>query len=99
MKSMQSDAMNAVAETVEDAVKPLLDLKNVKSVQDVERITGRRIDIEKALRDKKVDPSTVKSEELNMVIQDALPGIVKQAAQPFMKRLESLKSFTACTRI
>lgn len=92
MKSMRSDGFAALKQTIEDSLEPVEKLRHVKSVSDIEHVTGKKLDIAGALRDKKVDPSTVEKYELDAVIADMVPGLVKQAAKPFVERLTKMKS-------
>jgi len=92
MKSMRSDGFAALKQTIEDSLEPVEKLRRVKSVSDIEHVTGKKLDIAGALRDKKVDPSTVQKQELDAVIADMVPGLVKQAAKPFVERLTQMKS-------
>lgn len=91
IQAMRKDGLESIEGTIASAVEPIKKLKGVRSVNDLERITGRQVDIEGALKSKKVDPSTIQPAELDAAVRDALPGLVEQAAAPFVKRLESLK--------
>lgn len=94
IRGMKLDGYNALKETVAELVEPIKKLKEVDSIQELERLTGGKLDLQSAMKDKEADPDelAIDEQELQSVVRDVLPGLIEQAAQPFIKRLESLKS-------
>src|SRR5574338_1347244 len=76
IKGMRSAGLKALMGTISDAVEPVKKLADVHDVSSAERVTGKRFDVASALRDKKVDPSTVKRQELDSVVADVVPHVV-----------------------
>lgn len=91
LSSMRQDAVEAVEGTIRDALVPIKKLKAVQTVDELERLTGKPVNLDEALKAKDVDPSTVSDRELDAAMKDVLPALVEQAAQPFVKRFESLR--------
>lgn len=91
MKGMKRDGLEALKDMIAETIEPINKLQEVKDVASLERATGKKLDIKSAMRDKKVDPSTIKKEELDIAVADAVPSLVKQAAKPFVERLSGLK--------
>jgi hypothetical protein len=95
LKSMRREGLRTLQGTIEDAVQPIRKLRAVKSVADLQAVTGKHLDIKSALRDKKVDPASIETKDLNAAVADVVPNMVKQAAKPFVERLTTLRKSMA----
>ena len=88
IKSMRKDGLDALKGTLEKATEPIKKLKKVNSIQDIESLTGRPIDIpEDALRDAE---GNIDEQNLAAAMQDIMPKVIAQAAVPFQKRIKRL---------
>ena len=88
VKSMRADGLDALKGTLEKATEPIEKLKRVNSIQDIESLTGSKIDIPKdALRDAE---GNIDEQNLATAMQDIMPKVIAQAAAPFQKRVKRL---------
>lgn len=93
IKSLRHDAMAALMDTIKEASEPIVKLKGAKTLADVERVVGRKLDTRKAMDVKDVDKDAlaVADSDVAAAVEDVLPGLIEQAAQPFVRRLERLR--------
>lgn len=94
LKSLKQDGLEALEDTIKLAVEPIEKLKSVDNVMELESLTGGQLNIEDALHAKKADPDElgISNDEIEVAVKDVLPSLIEQAAQPFIKRLERLRT-------
>jgi hypothetical protein len=89
LTDLRDDALDALHDTVDMAVEPVLKLSAADSLSDVERITGKRWRPEQITAKFKVD---VNPRDVDKVIADLVPALTQKAARPFTARLTRLNS-------
>lgn len=91
---LRNDAIKALSAMLRDAIVPIRKLKKVETLQQLEGITGRKFNLKDAAK-QHADNNNITSIDkhaIDAVIDDVLPTLVEQAAQPFVARLQHLKS-------